>query len=118
MIRNCSLGAAALLVLAVSPTYADQPHSSADKAPLFADDAVFDVTIEGPIEALMFVRPDSAYLQGRFAYTETDGSELQLALKFRTRGNYRRDPLSDRCRGLRAVPAERISRLPVVPGTD
>ncbi|NCF15464.1 MAG: hypothetical protein GWP62_09170, partial [Gammaproteobacteria bacterium] len=92
MIRNCSLGAAALLVLAVSPTYADQPHSSADKAPLFADDAVFDVTIEGPIEALMFVRPDSAYLQGRFAYTETDGSELQLALKFRTRGNYRRDP--------------------------
>ena len=92
IIRNRSLGAVAALGLAASLVYADEPHGKSSMAPLFADDAVLNVTIEGPIEALMLVRPDSAYLQGRFTYTEADGNEHQLGMKFRTRGNYRRDP--------------------------
>ncbi len=92
MIRNCSLCAAALLSLAHSLAYAEESRSNVNMAPLFADDAALDVAIEGPIEALMFVRPDSAYLKGRFTYTETDGTERLLPVRFRTRGNYRRDP--------------------------
>lgn len=61
-------------------------------APLFADDASVDVTIEAPIKTLMEVRPDLAYLKGRFTYTEPGGDEKTLALRLRTRGNYRRDP--------------------------
>jgi hypothetical protein len=61
-----------------------------DVAPLFADDTVLDVTIEAPIEALMDVRPDKAYLDGAFTYTEADGTRRRLGLKLRTRGNYRR----------------------------
>ncbi|MDH5617518.1 MAG: hypothetical protein OEZ11_02665 [Gammaproteobacteria bacterium] len=64
-------------------------------APLFADDAVLDVTIEAPLAALMDVRPDKAYLDGAFTYTEADGSVRRLSLKLRTRGNYRRD--KDHC---------------------
>lgn len=92
MIRICSLGVAAALMLAVPLANAVEPPGNADIAPLFADDTALTVTIEGPIEALMFVRPDSAYLQGRITYTEPDGSERLLGMKFRTRGNYRRDP--------------------------
>lgn len=92
MIRNCGLGTAAILILAATSAYADEPHSNAGMAPLFADNTVLEVTLEGPIEALMLVRPDSAYLQGRFTYAEADGTERLLGMKFRTRGNYRRDP--------------------------
>lgn len=92
MNRNCCLGAAVGLLLAMSMASADEPDGYADIAPLFADDAVLPVTIEAPIETLMDVRPDKAYLKGRFTYTEPDGTEKQLALKLRTRGNYRRDP--------------------------
>jgi hypothetical protein len=92
MIRNCSLCAVATLALASSLACAEESLGNTDIAPLFADDAVLDVTIEGPIEALMEVRPEKAYLQGRFIYTEADGTERQLFIKFRTRGNYRREP--------------------------
>lgn len=59
-------------------------------APLFADDTLLEVTIEAPMAALMDVRPDKAYLDGSFTYTEADGTERKLGLKLRTRGNYRR----------------------------
>ena len=61
-----------------------------DVAPLFAEDTVLDVTIEAPMGALMDVRPDKAYLDGSFSFTEADGTERKLGLKLRTRGNYRR----------------------------
>jgi len=60
-------------------------------APLFADDSVLEVTIDAPLTALMDVRPDKAYLDGSFTYTEADGTTRKLGLKLRTRGNYRRD---------------------------
>jgi len=92
MTRNCSLGAAAALVLAFSMASAEEPNSQAGLAPLFADDAVLTVTIEAPIETLMDVRPDEAYLNGRFIYTDADDGQKVIGLKLRTRGNYRRDP--------------------------
>ena len=59
-------------------------------APLFTDHTVLEVTIDAPFKALMDVRPDKAYLDGSFTYKEADGTERTLALKLRTRGNYRR----------------------------
>jgi len=72
--------------------FAEEPDGYAGVAPLFADDAALEVTIEAPIDALMEVRPDHAYLNGRFTYTEPDGTLKILAVRLRTRGNYRRDP--------------------------
>ena len=92
MIKNCSLVAAAALAFALSLACAEEPNGYAGLAPLFADNAVLEVTIEAPIEALMGVRPDKAYLKGRFTYIDSDGTEKVLGLKLRTRGNYRRDP--------------------------
>jgi hypothetical protein len=84
--------AAAALALASSMAFAEEPDSYAGIAPLFADGAVLEVTIEAPIDALMEVRPDHAYLNGRLTYTEPDGTQKMLGVKLRTRGNYRRDP--------------------------
>jgi hypothetical protein len=91
-IKNCSLVTAASLAFASSLAPADEPDGYAGIAPLFASDTALDVTIDAPIETLMDVRPDKAYLKGRFTYIEADGSERILGLKLRTRGNYRRDP--------------------------
>lgn len=92
MTKICSPGAAAALVLALSITSAAEPNGRTGLAPLFADDKPLAVTIEAPIGALMDVRPDEAYLNGRFSYTDADGDDRSLSLKLRTRGNYRRDP--------------------------
>lgn len=74
---------------AMLPTRAQtQPWPGVD--PLFADSSVLEVTIDAPFSALMDVRPDKAYLDGWFTYTEADGTERKLGLKLRTRGNYRR----------------------------
>lgn len=83
--RNSSLWA--LLLLPLSAQAAPYPGL----APLFADDSILEVTIDAPLTALMDVRPDKAYLDGSFTYTEVDGTERKLGLKLRTRGNYRRD---------------------------
>jgi hypothetical protein len=63
----------------------------ATTAPLFADDALLEVTIEAPFGALMRERPDVEYLDGAFSYPAPDGSTRTLEIKLRTRGNYRRD---------------------------
>ena len=79
-----------LLVILAAPAHAQvEPYPGL--APLFADDAILEVTIDAPLTALMDVRPDKAYLDGSFTYTEADGTKRKLGLKLRTRGNYRRD---------------------------
>lgn len=80
--------AACALMSAILPVCV-QASPYPDVARLFAEDTVLEVTIEAPMEALMDVRPDKAYLHGSFTYTEADGTERKLALKLRTRGNYR-----------------------------
>ncbi len=78
------------LMIAIFPLCV-QASPYPDVAPLFADDTVLEVTIEAPLGALMDVRPDKAYLDGSFTFTEADGTKRKLGLKLRTRGNYRRD---------------------------
>ena len=77
--------------LLAAPAYGEEPDGYAGIAPLFADPSVLDVTIEAPLTTLMEVRPDEAYLDGKFTYEE-DGKQKTLSLKLRTRGNYRRNP--------------------------
>lgn len=81
--------AACALMSAILPLCV-QASPYPDVAPLFAEDTVLEVTIEAPMAALMDLRPDKAYLDGSFTFTEADGTERKLGLKLRTRGNYRR----------------------------
>ncbi len=60
--------------------------------PLFADDAILDVTIEAPLTTLMRERPDTEYLPARMTLETPYAATVELDLKIRTRGNYRRDP--------------------------
>ena len=62
----------------------------ADPAPLFASHDIIDVTVDAPLTTLMDERPDRSELKGSFAWTEADGSAMRVAVKLRTRGNYRR----------------------------
>ncbi|RZV38689.1 MAG: hypothetical protein EX272_02190 [Chromatiales bacterium] len=82
--------ASALLCFALlTPTLAqDDPYPGL--APLFAGDSVLEITIDAPLTALMDVRPDKAYLDGSFTFTDVDGTQRKVGLKLRTRGNYRR----------------------------
>ena len=63
----------------------------ADPAPLFSNDDFIEVVVDAPLTALMDERPDETELKGSFAWTEPDGTEKRVAVKLRTRGNYRRD---------------------------
>ena len=60
--------------------------------PLFQDDAPIEVTITAPMKTLLGHRPDEEYLPGTLAYTDADGSVVELDIGIRTRGNYRRQP--------------------------
>ncbi|MDJ0711184.1 MAG: hypothetical protein QNJ14_12370 [Woeseiaceae bacterium] len=64
----------------------------AEPKPLFMDDSIVEVTIEAPFTSLMKERPDDEYLAARMTYATPDGRSVELDLKIRTRGNYRRDP--------------------------
>ena len=75
----------AILCLGWSTAFAGQK-------PLFADDTTLDVTIEAPLTTLMAERPDKDYLPARLTYMASGGAPVELELKIRTRGNYRRDP--------------------------
>lgn len=65
--------------------------AGAAPAPLFVDDSLLEITIDAPFTTLMDVRPDKAELKGSLHYLEADGAQRKLAIKLRTRGNYRRE---------------------------
>ena len=67
----------------------------AAQKPLFADHVILDVTIEAPLTTLMAERPDEEYLPAKLTYAASGDATVELDLKIRTRGNYRRDP--DHC---------------------
>jgi hypothetical protein len=90
--RNARRYLALPLALATLTAFTIAPADGSERAPLFADDAVLDITIDAPMTTLMDVRPDEAYLKGSFSFTDADGTEKRVSLKLRTRGNYRRDP--------------------------
>jgi hypothetical protein len=60
-----------------------------DAAPLFADHAAIDVTIEAPLTTLRTVRSDEEYLDGTFSYQTADGDAGSFDIKLRTRGRFR-----------------------------
>ena len=74
-----------LLILPALPTFASPK-------PLFAEHAMIDVTIEAPMTTLMAERPDEQYLPAKLRYQASADETIELDLKIRTRGNYRRDP--------------------------
>ena len=79
--------APALFLLIISGASAQESGSA---AALFDGYDIIDVRIQAPLKTLVRSRPDEEYLDGRFSYSETDGSERTFDLKLRTRGRYRR----------------------------
>lgn len=64
--------------------------SQASATPLFDSREVLDITIEGPLSALISERSDDEYYDGRLSFPDADGGVKTVDLKFRTRGNFRR----------------------------
>jgi len=79
----------ALLPLALSAHAQD----SKDHDPLFADDEILDVRLEGPFKMLQRERPDEVEAAGTFSFSTADGATIELDVNIRTRGNYRRQKL-------------------------
>jgi hypothetical protein len=57
--------------------------------PLFQNDEILQVTIEGPLTTLIDEKSKEDYLNGFFRYTDADGSPVEFDLKLRARGNFR-----------------------------
>ncbi|NOX68558.1 MAG: hypothetical protein GXP15_05175 [Gammaproteobacteria bacterium] len=61
------------------------------ESPLFDHQSTLHIRIEGPLSTLIKKRSNSDYLDGKLSYTDDSGSTHEFDLKFRTRGNYRRE---------------------------
>ena len=70
---------------------ARQAHAE-DPLPLFTDQAILPIVIEGPIRQLVDERPVDSYLEGKLRYVDDGGDTVELDLKFQARGNLRRRP--------------------------
>ena len=78
-----------LLIAAISmTTYA---QSTSPEAPLFADQSALPIRISGPISTLMKERSDTEYLDGTLSFSDDSGELHELDLRFRARGNFRRN---------------------------
>ncbi len=64
---------------------------AAEPDPLFESDEPLTISIAGPFTTLMRERPDEEELDGTASWTEADGTEVEVSVQLRTRGNYRRD---------------------------
>lgn len=84
--RKCWL----LLRLCVGFVVCGAVGANAADRPLFASSDVLDITIEGPLKTLIGERSNEDYYDGELRYADRNGVEQVLDLKFRTRGNYRR----------------------------
>jgi hypothetical protein len=63
----------------------------AANAPLFATHDLLRVTLRTDIDWLRDERSDSTEVEGTFTYVDADGSEVELFVNTRTRGNFRRE---------------------------
>ena len=57
--------------------------------PLFDDNAIVAVTVEGPLQTIMRARDESIEYPSIFRYTDADGSEHILDIKLQIRGKFR-----------------------------
>lgn len=78
--------ASCLLLLILSPA-----AGAAAPDPLFQSDEPLRFAIAGPFATLMRERPDDEELDGTAAWTEADGTPVEVSVQLRTRGNFRRD---------------------------
>lgn len=60
-------------------------------APLFEDDSMLTVTLEGPLNTLMRKRSKDKDLPFTLTFAGDDGSPLTVDVKLRTRGNFRHE---------------------------
>jgi len=79
-------------VLALLPlALAAHAQDSKDHDPLFADDGILEVRLEGPFQMLQEERPDEVEAAGIFRYSTAGSAALELDVNIRTRGNFRRN---------------------------
>ena len=67
-----------------------------DFDPLFMSTDTLEVELEGPFALITRERSDEEEVEGKFRYTEADGSTVEFDVLYRARGNWRRNP--DICR--------------------
>lgn len=65
-------------------------QTSANATALFSSDDLVEIAISGPIDVLKRERSDEEELDGTVSWTERDGRNVEVAVKLRARGNYRR----------------------------
>ena len=66
-------------------------QNSKDHDPLFADDEILEVRLEGPLRMLQVERPDEIEAPGKFTFSNADDPAVEFDVNIRTRGNYRRN---------------------------
>ena len=69
---------------------AESDDSGSVQRPLFDDDAIIAVTIEGPLNTVMRNRDEVDEFPAIFKYSNADGTETTLDIKLRVRGKFRR----------------------------
>lgn len=72
-----------------TPATAQYAAGLASDQPIFATHDLLTARIEAPLSTLIKDRPEEKYLDGRFFYVDSNGTEQQLDLKLRVRGKYR-----------------------------
>jgi hypothetical protein len=81
----------ALLLLALQPTQSGAKDYK-DPDPLFASDALLEISIEAPFSTIMRDRPTEKYTPARLEYSDSGGELFEYDIGVRTRGEYRRRP--------------------------
>lgn len=80
----------ATMFLSIAPNANAQSDDSGPvHRPLFDDDSMLTVTIEGPLKTIMRKRDESEEYPAIFRYTNADGTETTLDILLRVRGKFR-----------------------------
>lgn len=79
-------GAACFLFAAASAA-----RASGDSDPLFQDSNLLEVRIAAPFTTILKNRSDEDELDGRFQYTDEAGEVVEVDVRIRARGRFRRD---------------------------
>jgi hypothetical protein len=80
------------LIALLAALLAGEPATAEDRSagdPLFADDAILEVTISAPMTTLVRERPRESYIPGQFILKNPAGGEQVFDVGLRTRGHFR-----------------------------
>ncbi|HEY5623511.1 MAG TPA: hypothetical protein VIV14_07095 [Gammaproteobacteria bacterium] len=78
-----------VLAVLLSTAMFTEAFAQSERLPLFADDSMLSITIEGPIRRLYRERHERPDLEGSVRYIEDDGTEVVLDVELTARGNTR-----------------------------